>query len=223
MLIKNISLDFLGHAGFLITDSSGKRIAIDPYNISDKVPQADIILITHSHYDHCSIKDIAKIAKKGATIVIPPDAQSKITHIDEINMQIVELGDEISINGIRIETIPAYNQNKSYHPKKQQWFGYLIKISEVVIYHAGDTDRISEMQKLTGYGKHNVEFVALLPVSGEFCMNADEAAEVAEMLKPDIAIPMHYGSGVAGTLKDAERFVEICSKKGINAKILNKI
>ena len=223
MQIKNINLEFTGHSGFLITCKEGKRIAIDPYNVSDSIPKVDIILITHSHYDHCSIKDIEKISRGGTTIVVPADAQSKITKIKDVKMQIIETGDEIKFNNIKIEAIPAYNVGKEFHPKKDGWMGYLIKCDEAIIYHAGDTDKIPEMKKLTGYGKHGNEFVALLPVSGTYVMDAEEASEVASLISPDLAIPMHYGAGVAGTIEDAKKFVELCREAGLKAEILEKI
>ncbi|MDO8459533.1 MAG: MBL fold metallo-hydrolase [Nanoarchaeota archaeon] len=223
MQIKGLNIDFLGHSGFLISNGLGKKIAIDPYNISDNVPKVDFIIITHSHYDHCSIKDIAKIARDGTTIIIPADAQSKITKIDNVKMEIIEIGDELEFNNIKIEALPAYNIKKEYHPKGENWLGYLIKINGAIIYHAGDTDRIPEMEKLTGYGKHGNEFIALLPISGTYVMDAEEASEVAKLLSPDLAIPMHYGSGIVGTIEDAEKFVQLCEEKGIKAKILEKI
>ena len=222
MEIKDVSIDFLGHSGFLIT-GGGKRIAIDPYNVSDNVEKVDVVLITHAHYDHCSIKDIQKLAKEGAIIVCTPDVQSKITKIENVNMQIVEAGDKIELGNVKVETVNAYNVDKEYHPKREGWLGYVIKVGDVIIYHAGDSDKIPEMQNLTGYGKHGNEFVALLPVSGKFVMDADEAAEVASLISPDLAIPMHYGAGVAGTLEDAQKFVELCRQSGLRAEILEKI
>lgn len=229
MEIGGIKVDFLGHAGFLISIPNGsigreKRIAIDPYNVSENVGKADFILITHSHYDHCSIKDIEKISQRGTGIFVPADAQSKITRIDGVNMQVIEAGEEIELTkNIKIESVPAYNLNKDFHPKTEGWFGYLLKIGNVVIYHSGDSDKIPEMQKLTGYGKHGNKFITLLPVSGTYVMTSEEAAEVASMLRPDVAIPMHYGAGVAGTIEDAQRFVELCKKENIDARILDKI
>ncbi|MBU0760769.1 MAG: MBL fold metallo-hydrolase [Nanoarchaeota archaeon] len=222
MQIKGINIEFLGHSGFLISSES-KRIAIDPYNISDNIPKADLILVTHSHYDHCSIKDIEKIKKDRTVIVIPADAQSKITKIKDVEMQIIEPGDELKIGNTKIEAIPAYNTNKDFHPKREGWLGYLIKLKEIIIYHAGDSDKIPEMKNLTGYGKHGNEFIALLPVSGKYVMDAEEAAEVASFLSPTIAIPMHYGAGVAGTTEDAEKFVKLCKEKGLKAEVLEKI
>lgn len=223
MEIKNVNLDFLGHSGFLISCKDGKKIAIDPYNVSDKVPKVDFILITHSHYDHCSIKDIEKIAKEGTTIIIPADAQSKITKIKGVEMQLIEAGDGLKFSNLKIEAVPAYNVGKDFHPKSEGWIGYVVTCDNVVIYHSGDTDKIPEMKKLTGHGKKGISFISLLPVSGTYVMDSDEAAEVASLLSPEIAIPMHYGSGVAGTLKDAENFVEQCKRVGVEAKILEKI
>lgn len=223
MQIKDINLQFLGHSGFHITCKDGKIIAIDPYNISGNIEKADLILITHSHYDHCSIKDIEKLTKEGTTIVVTADAQSKINKIQNIEMQIIEPGDELDLKNIKIEAIPAYNVDKEFHPKREGWLGYLIKLDEVIIYHAGDSDKIPEMQNLTGYGKRGNEFITLLPVSGKYVMDADEASEVASMISPGLAIPMHYGAGVAGELEDAERFITLCKKLGVRAEILEKI
>src|SRR3989338_2627189 len=222
MEIENIKINFLGHSGFLI-EIHNKKIAIDPYNLSTNSEKADYILITHSHYDHCSIKDIQKISKEGTLIVIPADAQSKIAHVEKVNVEIVESGHHLEIGKIKIETIPAYNTDKDFHPKREGWVGYIIKIEDVIIYHAGDTDKIPEMKKLTGHGKQGKQFIALLPVSGTYVMDAEEASEVASLISTDLSIPMHYGAGVVGTIKDAENFVELCTSLGLEAKILEKI
>jgi L-ascorbate metabolism protein UlaG (beta-lactamase superfamily) len=227
MEVKGVNIEFLGHDGFLITDGNEhgkkKRVAIDPYNVSQSLEKVDFILITHSHYDHCSIKDIEKLVKPGSVIVIPADAQSKITRIEGVQMQIIEIGDELSFGNIKIEAVPAYNIGKEFHPKSEGWLGYVLKIGGVIIYHAGDSDKIPEMHKLSGYGKHGNDFIALLPVSGTYVMDADEAASAAEMINPTLAIPMHYGAGVVGTLEDAERFVEACKQSGVKAQVLEKI
>tara|TARA_Y100000310_G_C20701159_1_gene830004 strand:+ start:5630 stop:6307 length:678 start_codon:yes stop_codon:yes gene_type:complete len=225
MDIGGVKLEFLGHSGFLITCKEGKRIAIDPYHVSDKVGKADLILITHSHYDHCSIKDIENLRKPegGTVIVTPADCQSKITRVENVGMEIIEIGDEFELGNLKVCAVPAYNVDKDFHPKKEGWIGYLIKTNGTVIYHAGDTDKIPEMKNLTGHGKHETEFVALLPVSGEYVMDAEGAVEVANLLSPDLAVPMHYGAGVAGTVEDAKRFVELCKELNIKAQVLDKI
>jgi len=221
MEIGGIKLSYLGHSGFLI--SNEKKIVIDPYNVSDGIEKADLILITHSHYDHCSIKDIQKLSKKGTIIVVPADAQSKITRVEEVEMQIIETGDELTFGDVKISAVPAYNIDKEFHPKSEGWMGYIVKIGNVVIYHAGDSDKIPEMSKLSGYGKDGNKFVAILPVSGKYVMDAEEAAAVASLISPTVAIPMHYGAGVAGTIEDAQRFVKLCMQAGLKAEILEKI
>ena len=220
MKIGNIELKWLGHSGFLIINS--KKIYIDPYNIPETSEKADLILITHSHYDHCSFEDINKIIQEGTRIVMPADCQSKITRFEtKIKMEVIEQGQELDLGDLKISAVPAYNIDKQFHPKDDAWLGYLIKMENVLIYHAGDTDIIPEMQKLTGHRQEGKEFVALLPVGGRFTMSAEEAAEAANIIKPTLAIPMHYGS-IVGTEKDAQEFAELCAEKGINAKILEK-
>ncbi len=223
MELNGVKIEFLGHSGFVITTQKGKKIVIDPYNLTSYHEKADFILITHNHYDHCSIKDIKKIVKEGTIAVVPADAQSKIMKVDGLHMEIVEVGDEIELRDARVEIMPAYNVKKDFHPKREGWFGFVVKMGDVIVYHSGDSDEIPEMKRLTGYGKKGNKFVVLLPVSGQTVMNAEEAAEVANFLSPDVAIPMHYGAGVAGTMADAERFVELCKEMNINAEILHKI
>jgi len=220
MKIGNIELKWLGNSGFLIKNSH--IIYIDPYNIKENSEKADLILITHSHYDHCSIADLNKIVKEGTKIVVTADCQSKITRFDvPIEIEIVEQGNEFNFGDVKILVLPSYNVDKPFHHKDQGWVGYLIKLNGVFIYHAGDTDVIPEMQTLTGYKKENKEFIALLPVGGRFTMTAEEAVEAAKVIKPSLAIPMHYGS-VAGREEDANEFLELCKEESINARILER-
>ena len=221
---ENVELKWLGHSSFLIRNS--KIIYIDPYIIQEGLEKADYIFITHSHYDHCSLADMEKVVKEGTTVVVPADCQSKITRFKvPVKIEVVEPGRELNFGEIKLVALPAYNIDKHFHPKDEGWLGYLIKMNndKLLIYHAGDTDKIPEMQKLTGYGKSNEEkeFIALLPVGGRFTMTAEEAAEAAVLIKPTLAIPMHYGS-VAGTEEDAKEFVNLCMENGIKAMILEK-
>jgi L-ascorbate metabolism protein UlaG (beta-lactamase superfamily) len=220
MKIQNTEIEWLGHSAFKIV-AEGKTIFIDPYQISAK-EKADIILITHSHYDHCSQADIEKIAEDGTIIACTADCQSKITRLSQkIRLELVEPGTEIEIDNLKIKSVDAYNPNKKFHPKNEGWVGYIIQTDHTTIYHAGDTDNIKEMSNLTGYGKKGNFFVALLPIGGTYTMNAEEAAEAASIIKPSLAIPMHYGS-IVGSRADAEKFVRLCGEKGIKAQILEK-
>lgn len=230
MHIGNAELNFLGHDGFIIR-SSHLSIAVDPFHVSADIAPVDLILITHGHYDHCSVEDIRKLARTGTSVVGPADIQSAILKIEGVTLQPIEPGDMVEFGSIKIEAVPAYNLNKYrdpekkvvFHAKKEQFLGYVITIGSTVIYHAGDTDLIPEMHRLTGHGKQGNHFVALLPVSGTYVMNYEEAADAAALLKPEIAIPMHYGAGVVGTIEDARHFVELCKDKGLHAEILEKV
>lgn len=220
MRIGDVEIKWLGHSGFMIKNSH--TIYIDPFNIKDNLEKADFILITHSHYDHCSVADMKKIIKEGTKILITADCQSKVTRSNiPIRIEIVEPGQELSFGKIKVSTVPSYNINKTFHPKEEYWVGYLIKMDGVMIYHAGDTDVIPEMQKLTGYKKTGNQFVALLPIGGRFTMDAEEALEAAKIIKPSLVIPMHYGS-IVGDESDAKEFSRLCSEESIEVKILTK-
>ncbi len=220
MKVGSVDIEWLGHSAFKIKFRD-LEIYIDPYQIN-KQEKADLILITHSHYDHCSQQDIEKIAKDGTIIIATPDCQSNLARLKQkIEIALIEPDKEITLRDIKIKGIEAYNNNKKFHTKSEGWVGYVLQLGDTVIYHAGDTDLIKEMSKLTGYGKKENYFIALLPIGGNFTMNAEEASEAAEIIKPTIAIPMHYGS-IVGSVADAEKFAKLCEEKGISAKILEK-
>jgi L-ascorbate metabolism protein UlaG (beta-lactamase superfamily) len=219
MKIQDIELEWLGHASFKIK-YKGKNIFIDPYQLQ-KDDIADIILITHSHYDHCSVADIEKIAKDGTIIICTADCQSNINRVKKkIEIVPIEPGKQVSFKEMNIKAINAYNSTKQFHQKSESWVGYLIFLGKTLVYHAGDTDQIKEMSAIPEDAK-NLYFIALLPVGGTYTMNAQEAVKVAEVLRPSLAIPMHFGSGI-GTEADGKQFVELCREKGINAEVLDK-
>jgi L-ascorbate metabolism protein UlaG (beta-lactamase superfamily) len=190
----NIKIFWIGHASFRI-ETEGKNIYLDPWKVTKGT--ADIILITHSHFDHLSLDDIKKVRTDKTVIVATRDSSSKLKG----DVRIVKPGDSIEIDGIKVEAIPSYNIGKSFHPKANGWVGYLLSTSGKRIYHAGDTDAISEMKKLS------VD-VALLPVGGAYTMTAEEAAKIANEFKPAVVVPMHWGD-IVGSKSDAERFREL--------------
>ncbi len=229
MEIDNVNIKWLGHDGFLIKVDEGEEnsinIYIDPYQIkenSENSKKADLILLTHGHYDHCSVGDLRKIVRTGTKIIATADCQSKIMRFSvPIKIDIIEPKQERNLGMIQISTIPAYNIDKNFHPKEENWIGYIIKIGNIIIYHSGDTDLIPEMKNLTGYNQPGKKFIALLPVGGRFTMSVEEAVEAAKIIKPTLAIPMHYGS-IVGSEEDAKEFCELCEEEGIKTKILKK-
>jgi L-ascorbate metabolism protein UlaG (beta-lactamase superfamily) len=196
-MLENIK--WLGHDTFKIVGE--KVIYTDPFQIAQP-DKADIILITHEHYDHFSPEDIKKILDPDTVLVLPKDCAGKIK-AKEI---VVKPGDKITVEGIEIEAVPSYNTNKKFHPKEKGWVGYIFKVSGKRFYIAGDTDYIPEMKTFKDID------IALLPVSGTYVMDAKEAVQAALDINPKIAIPMHYGS-IVGSESDAKYFADALKGK----------
>lgn len=201
MEINGVKIEWLGHSAVRIT--SGKTIYIDPFEIQGG-PKADIILITHSHYDHCSIADLKKVSVGSTVIVATPDCSSNLAgKVEAKEVILVEPGKKIEVAGVKIEAVPAYNIGKAFHKKSEGWVGYIISVGGIKIYHAGDTDRIPEMSGIRGID------VAFLPIGGTYTMDAAEAAEAASAINPKLVVPVHYGS-IVGDKADAEKFKALC-------------
>jgi len=184
---------WLGHDTFRVDGE--KKIYTDPFKLKGK-DTADIILITHEHYDHCSPEDVRKLMGPGTVVVAPRDCAAKL----EGDVRVVKPGDKINVSGVDIEAVPSYNTNKKFHTRDRGWVGYIFTVAGQRVYIAGDTDRIPEMKGIRCD-------VALLPVSGTYVMTAEEAAEAARDIKPKVAVPMHYGS-IVGSADDARRFAD---------------
>ena len=194
-MVQNIikKIHWLGHDGFRI--DSDRIIYFDPYQIKSAVP-ADIIFISHDHFDHCSEDDIKKIQKKDTVIVTDATTAKKL----QGSIEVVKPGDTLTVDTIAVEVVPAYNTNKTFHPKASGLLGFIVTVEGVRIYHAGDTDFIPEMNSIKAD-------IALLPVSGTYVMTAEEAVQAALAIKPAVAIPMHFNA-IVGSEKDAALFKE---------------
>jgi L-ascorbate metabolism protein UlaG (beta-lactamase superfamily) len=198
------AVDWLGHSGFRIAVGRGS-IYIDPYRIASDEPKADLILITHQHYDHFSIQDLERLRKDDTRVIGPPAVAERL----EGNVQSVAAGEvvETGVYGVDVRAVPAYNTSKRdaegrpFHPREAGCLGYEVSVRGERLYHAGDTDVIPEMDWVAGAE------VALLPVSGVHVMTAFEAAEAARRIQPTVAVPMHWG-GHIGSEKDAQTFAE---------------
>ena len=206
-MLKNIEV--LYHSSIKI--SKNKVIYIDPFKIDKNYNDADIVFITHDHFDHYSEEDIDKVINENTTIIIPEELLTKLLRkgINKNAIITVEPNKEYVVQGIKFKTIPAYNTNKTFHPKENDWVGYIITINNIRYYIAGDTDITEENKKV----KCDVAFV---PVGGTYTMDFKEAAQLINEIQPKIAVPIHYGS-VVGTKQDATDFIKLLhpSIKGI--------
>ena len=202
-MLENILV--LTHSSIKIKNS--KTIYFDPFKIDKNYNDADYIFITHSHYDHYSEEDIKKVRKKETKIIITSDLKEKVKELgfENSNIIIVVPNEKYIIDTLKIETIPAYNNEKQFHPKSNNWVGYIIEINDEKYYMAGDTDITEENKKIKCD-------VALLPIGGTFTMNYEEAAELVNIIKPKIVIPIHYGS-IVGNKSDAEKFKKLINKE----------
>ena len=191
----------------------GQVIYFDPYKINENYNDADVIFVTHSHYDHFSEEDILKVKKETTKIVVPEDLYDRSTELgfDERDILVVKPNEEYIVNNIKFKTIPSYNINKNFHPKDNNWVGYIITIDNVSYYIAGDTDITEENKKV----KCDVAFV---PIGGTYTMTAEEAANLVNEIKLKIAVPIHYGL-IVGTKEDEEVF-KSCVNKDIDVNVL---
>lgn len=186
-------LHWLGHSSFRLEGSP--TIYFDPWHIPSDSPPADLILITHEHSDHCSPDDVATVRQASTVIVSNPSAAKKLG----ASVSVLRPGEHTKAADVAIEAVPAYNIGKRFHPRSAEHIGFVVDVSGVRIYHAGDTDHIPEMADIDCD-------IALLPVSGTYVMMADEAVAAARDIQPGVVVPMHYGAGVVGTEADAQRF-----------------
>lgn len=210
-----VEVHWLGHDGFVLKGT--KTVVIDPFKAKGGYT-ADILLLTHEHYDHMSHEDIPKFVSRSTAVVAPRVCEEGLRKLD-LEKVFVQPNSRTVVKGVAIETVPAYNTNKFrepgrvFHPKEEGRVGYVVKLDGQAFYHAGDTDATQEMRSLS------VD-VAFLPVSGTYVMTAEEAADAAKSMKLKVAVPMHYGT-IVGSAADAERFKELVGKS-CDVQILSK-
>jgi L-ascorbate metabolism protein UlaG (beta-lactamase superfamily) len=190
---------------------------IDPWGLTGDLPPADLVLITHAHEDHYRPDELARIKGPKTQFVAPADVAKELSG----NVRSIRPGESVEAGGLKIQTVPAYNIDPARlqaHPKANNWVGYILELAGRTYYHAGDTDRLPELEKIR-------TDVAFLPIGdGGYVMTVDEAAALAKAMKPKLAVPIHFGffPGV-GVAADGERFkkaaapVEVTVMKPVNA------
>jgi len=198
-MLENIF--WLGHSSVKIR---GKKIVyIDPWKIKGE-EKADLILISHSHYDHLSLEDVKKIRKVETVILTTPDSAAKLSG----DVRALRPGDAVAVDGIKVEAVPAYNTVRMrspgvpFHPRREGWLGFIITLGGKRIYYAGDSDFVPEMKAVKAD-------IVIVPVGGTYTMNAEEAAELVNLIQPEAAVPIHWGD-IVGSVEDADRFKALC-------------
>jgi L-ascorbate metabolism protein UlaG (beta-lactamase superfamily) len=195
------NIEVFTQSSIRIRDRS-RTIYIDPFQMSEEPKDADYILITHDHYDHFSPEDIKKAATGNTVLIVPEKMEGKAQEAADMVGRIltVKPGVYREVNGFEFETIPAYNILKPFHPKSAEWVGYILRVDGKRIYVAGDTDATKEAKAVKCD-------IALVPVGGTYTMDARKAAELVNILRPDVAIPTHYGT-IVGKPGDGEEFAK---------------
>ena len=185
-----------------ITSGAG-IIYADPFQLRGSFGDAACILITHDHYDHFSEEDILKAACSETILVVPKKMEKQVKGLSGKVAKILAVmpGEQLDIGGVHLEAIPAYNILKPFHPKSAGWVGYLLEADGKRIYIAGDTDATAEAKAVRCD-------IALIPIGGTYTMDAKQAAELINEMRPETAIPTHYGS-IVGSPKDGEVFASL--------------
>ena len=208
---EGVQITWLGHDGFKL--KRGKVVYVDPYRLRDESEPADLVCVSHEHSDHLSVDDLKRVVTPKTAIVTIPACEKAVTRLAPKAVRVVKPGDRLEVDGVGIEAVAAYNTSKfrspgkPFHPPADGKVGFIVRLGDIRIYHAGDTDHIPEMASATGVD------VALLPVSGTYVMTADEAIGACRAIRPKLAIPMHDGT-IVGSAADAETF-----RKGAGCRV----
>jgi len=198
-----VQITWLGHDGFKLKKSA--VVYVDPFQLKSPPEPADVVCVTHEHFDHLSVDDLKKVVTPRTTVVTIAACEVAAKGLRPHAVRVVRPGDRVLVEGITVEAVPAYNTSKfrapgkPFHPQGDGKVGFVLGMGELRIYHAGDTDEIPEMDAVAGVD------VALLPVSGTYVMTAAEAIKACQTVQPKLAIPMHYGA-IVGAAADAEAF-----------------
>lgn len=214
MDLSNISINV--HSSIRVAGS--KIIYFDPFEIADEAGDADIIFVSHEHYDHFDPASIAKIKNDGTILVAPESMKKKAlaeSGIATDNCVFYEPNTCNELAGLTVQAVPAYNKMKPFHAKSAKWLGYIVTMDGIKYYFAGDTDMNEDVQKVQCD-------VAMLPIGGFYTMDKKQAAELTAVIKPQVVIPMHYGK-IVGKADDGEAFKKLVEASGYGVQVELKI
>jgi L-ascorbate metabolism protein UlaG (beta-lactamase superfamily) len=198
-LLKPVRL--ITHSCVRLEASDGFVVYVDPYDVPDEPHDADVVLVTHDHYDHFSPEDIAKVSKPGTRVGTPESTAKDAAALPDVETFVLAIGDSVALSDtVSVETVPSYNIGKKFHPKANGWLGYIVSVDGNLYFHMGDTDQNPD-------NEHVDCDVLLIPVGGTYTMNVDEAVTCALSVVPTVAVPMHYGT-VAGDADCGKRFAD---------------
>lgn len=192
------------HSSIRLESKQGTVVYVDPYSFETEPNDADLILVTHSHFDHFSPEDIARVRKSQTAFVLPATCMGEFIKAGFADENVAFLAPHehaMPVPGIEVEAVPAYNVGKHFHPKDNAWLGYVVDVDGTRVYIAGDTDDLPENREIECD-------IALVPAGGTYTMDARQAAAFVNALKPTIAIPEHYGT-VAGSADDGKTFAKL--------------
>jgi len=189
------------HSSIRIESENGTVLYSDPYDLVDETHDADVVFITHGHYDHLSPEDYARVAKPETVVVAPTVLESEVAALSAGSVVLLNVGDTTEVRGIKVEAVPAYNiqpERLQFHPKENKWLGYILTIDGATYYIAGDTDQNEDNETISCD-------VALIPIGGTFTMDPVQAAAFINTIKPRFVVPTHYGTTV-GNKEDVDAF-----------------
>ena len=188
-----VEIKWIGHASFRL--AADEVVYIDPWKIDSQPRDGDVVFVSHAHHDHFSAEDVEKVLAPGGALVASADVAA------QAGGQVLAPGESLTLGGVQLTGVAAYNVGKDFHPKAKGWLGLVLRLGGVRVYYAGDTDRIEEMGALGGVD------VALLPVGGTYTMTAPEAAAAAADIGAAAAVPYHFGD-IVGSAGDARAFAD---------------
>ncbi len=202
MLNESLSnVRVLTHSAIRLQAENGTVLYFDPFDLVDAPHDADAVFITHTHYDHLSPEDYARVAKPETVVIAPASAGKEVTQLGAAQTVLLKAGESAEVCGVQVKAVPAYNvmpERQKFHPQKNAWLGYVVTMDGATYYIAGDTDQNPENEKVRCD-------VAIIPIGGTYTMDPAQAAAFINTIKPTYVVPTHYGTAV-GTKEDVEAF-----------------